>query len=239
MKKPSGKRAKRFEEQPVVEVPVQDFQPRKAKPLKPMTENQARYINAIERSVITFGYGSAGTGKTYIATTMAAQYLTDKKVDRIIITRPVVEAGESLGFLPGEMNEKFDPYFAPLREVLGKNLGPSYVEYLIKAKRIVALPLAYMRGHTFEDAFVILDEAQNTSPVQMKLFLTRIGENAKVVVNGDTTQQDIKGDNGLDDGIYKTRNITGISSVRFEDCDVVRSGICGEIVRAYNSANAR
>ena len=204
-------------------------------PIEAKTPAQERYINAIKSFKLTFATGPAGTGKTWLCAAIAAQELEAKRIDRIIITRPAVEAGESLGFLPGELEEKFDPYLTPFREVLYERLGKAFTEYLIKAGRIEAAPLAYMRGRTFKDAFVILDEAQNTTPTQMKMFLTRIGVNAKVVVNGDTAQKDVHGQSGLEDAIARLSFIPSVKHVRFSVDDVVRSGLVQEIIAAYDA----
>lgn len=206
---------------------------RETKPLRPMNENQHLYIGSINTQTITFGLGPAGTGKTYIATRRAAELLRDGEIERLIVTRPAVEAGESIGFLPGEMEEKFDPYFAPVRQVLEEVLGKGHVEGLMKAERIIAQPLGFLRGHTFKDAFVILDEAQNTTPKQMKLFLTRIGEGTRVVVNGDKRQCDIPGPSGLVDAVKRLDRIKGVSTITFTRDDIVRSGIVRAIVDAY------
>lgn len=203
------------------------------KPLEAQTDNQARYMKAIGTQQLIFGVGPAGTGKTYIAGAMAAMALEDGTADRIIITRPAVEAGEKLGFLPGELEEKFGPYIAAFMGVLNERLGKGKVEYLLKTEKIIASPLAYMRGLTFKNAFIIMDEAQNATPVQMKLFLTRIGNDTTVVVNGDTDQVDIVGPSGLTDAIKKVAFIPSVSVVQFGLDDVVRSSLCSEIVRAY------
>lgn len=208
--------------------------PRALEPLVPKNEKQKKYINAIKSHTITFATGAAGTGKTYIAGAMAAQWLESKRVDRIIITRPAVEAGESLGFLPGELEEKFDPYLQPFRMVLEERLGKAKVEYLIKSKFVEAIPLGYLRGRTFKNAFVILDEAQNTTPKQMKMFLTRIGHDTTVVVNGDDGQIDIQGQSGLTDAIRRIGFIPQVSHVKFTRDDVVRAGIVSEIIQAYD-----
>ena len=208
--------------------------PRALEPLEPQTEKQRKYIASIKSHIITFATGSAGTGKTYVAAALAAQALENRTVDRIIVTRPAVEAGESLGFLPGELDEKFDPYLQPFRLVLEERLGKAKVEYLLKTKTIEAIPLGYLRGRTFKNAFVILDEAQNTTPKQMKMFLTRIGLNAKVVINGDTSQIDIHGDSGLSDAIKRISYIPQVGHVNFTREDVVRSGIVSEIIQAYD-----
>ncbi|WP_297478430.1 PhoH family protein [Ferrovum sp.] len=203
-------------------------------PLTPATEAQKRYLNAIKHHTLTFADGPAGTGKTFVCTAYAASLLEEKRIERIIITRPAVEAGESLGFLPGELEDKFAPYLWPFKDVLNERLGKSFVEYLIKCGRIEAVPLAYIRGRTFRDAFVILDEAQNTSPKQMQMFLTRIGQNCKVVVNGDIAQCDIVGDNGLRDAIGRLSHLSSVRHVRFSVDDIVRSDLVGDIVRAYS-----
>lgn len=182
---------------------------------------------------MTFGIGPAGTGKTYIAAAYGAELLALGKVERLILTRPAVEAGEELGFLPGALDEKYAPYLSPVRTILDKRLGRGAVEYLLKAKRIVPMPLAYMRGETFEDAFVLLDEAQNTTPTQLKLFLTRIGPNARVVVDGDVEQVDIKGKSGLLDAVHRLGHLPSVRVVHFNDEDIVRSGIVADIIKAY------
>lgn len=219
----------KFEEQALIQ-PA----PRALQPLEPQTEKQKKYIATIKSHTITFATGSAGTGKTYVAAAMAAQALENHSVERIIVTRPAVEAGESLGFLPGELDEKFDPYLQPFRMVLEERLGKPKVEYLLKSKIIEAIPLGYLRGRTFKKAFVILDEAQNTTPKQMKMFLTRIGLDTKVVINGDTSQVDIHGANGLEDAIKRISFIPQVGHVNFTRDDVVRAGIVSEIIQAYD-----
>lgn len=213
---------------------VPQTMPRALAPLEPQTEKQKKYIATIKSHIITFATGSAGTGKTYVAAAMAAQALDNHSVDRIIVTRPAVEAGESLGFLPGELDEKFDPYLQPFRMVLEERLGKARVEYMLKSKMIEAIPLGYLRGRTFKRAFVILDEAQNTTPKQMKMFLTRIGLDTKVVINGDSSQVDIHGANGLDDAIRRISFIPQVGHVNFTRDDVVRAGIVSEIIQAYD-----
>lgn len=215
-----------------IEVPASK---KELKPLQAKTKNQEQYINAIDNYKVVFGVGPAGTGKTYIAAVMAANMLMAGAIDKIIITRPAVEAGEELGFLPGEIEDKYAPYLTPLISVLEKRLGKSQVEYFLKSKKIEAVPLAYMRGMTFENAFIILDEAQNVTPTQMKMFLTRIGEDCKVVVDGDAEQKDIPGLSGLEDAIKRVSFIPSIAVVNFNDRDVVRSGLAAEIVQAYRN----
>lgn len=227
---------RQFQDEPhqfenIVALDAQPF--RNPHPITAQTETQQRYINAIRTQAVTFASGPAGVGKTWLAGAIAAEQLTGRKIEKIIITRPAVEAGEKLGFLPGEVNEKYAPYLAPFRDVLDERLGKSFVELALKRGKIEAAPLAYMRGRTFKNALVILDEAQNTTPTQMKMFLTRIGENCTVIVNGDLNQKDIPGVSGFQDAITRLTFISSISHVKFNHDDVVRSGICQEIVQAY------
>lgn len=210
-----------------------DVKPINRNPITPQTENQKKYLAAIRTQTITFASGPAGVGKTWLAGAFAAEQLLGRKIEKIIITRPAVEAGEKLGYLPGEIDEKYAPYLAPFRDVLDERLGKSYVDLALKRGKIEAAPFAYMRGRTFKNAIVILDEAQNTTPTQMKMFLTRLGENVTVIVNGDLNQKDIPGASGFDDAIKRLSFITSISHVKFDKDDVVRSGICQEIVTAY------
>lgn len=208
-------------------------QPHKAPPIEAQNDSQKRYINSIRTQQITFASGPAGVGKTWLAGAIAAEQLSGRKIEKIIITRPAVEAGEKLGFLPGEVADKYAPYLAPFRDVLDERLGKTFVDYLIKRGKIEAAPFAYMRGRTFKDSLVILDEAQNTTPAQMKMFLTRIGDKCTVVVNGDLNQKDIPGLSGFQDAITRLSFIPSITHVKFDHDDVVRSGICQEIVQAY------
>lgn len=214
------------------QLPTEQVVKKNCQPLEPKTENQRRYINAIRNFKLVFGLGPAGTGKTYIAGAIAAEYLESKLVEKIIITRPAVDAGESLGFLPGELENKYEPYIAAFRDVLNERLGKTYVEYLIKMGRIEAQPFAYMRGRTFKNAIVILDEAQNATQEQMKLFLTRIGENCTVIVDGDESQTDIRG-SGLMDAVNRLSWIPSCKVIQFEREDIVRSGLVQEIVQSY------
>jgi|694.fasta_scaffold00131_36 phosphate starvation-inducible PhoH-like protein len=216
-----------------------DQQPNELLELEPkeivtLTNTQHRYLNSIKHNILTFGVGVAGTGKSYVALSYAAEQLKAKRISKIIITRPIVEAGEKLGHLPGELEEKIAPYFDPIISILNKRLGQSFTEYLIKRKIIEAKPLAYLRGSTFEDAIVILDEAQNTTPAQMKMFLTRIGENCKVIIDGDVVQSDIKGESGLADALTRLKSVNNVGWVNFTIDDVVRSGICKDILIAYS-----
>lgn len=209
--------------------------PLKPAPFEPRSERQRKYASAMRTpGAVVFGLGKAGTGKTYVAGCIAAEALACKQIEKIILTRPAVEAGgEELGFLPGEKEQKFDPYFDPFRDVLEERLGKSFVEYLIREGRIKCEPFAYMRGKTFKNAFVILDEAQNATQEQFKLFLTRIGEGATVVVNGDESQVDIQKPSGLVDAANRLMHISNVRVVMFRAEDIVRSGFVQEVVEAY------
>ena len=203
-------------------------------PVEAQSEAQGHYLISMAENVVTFGTGPAGTGKTFLSAAAACDALLAHEVDKIVITRPVCEAEENLGFLPGEIADKFAPYFAPVREALEERLGKGFVAYLIGTGKIEIAPLAYMRGRTFKNAFVILDEAQNTTPKQMKLFLTRLGENVQVVINGDSTQQDIRTViNGSDDAKRRFSRSPGFGLVEFEACDVRRSALVQHIVESY------
>jgi phosphate starvation-inducible protein PhoH and related proteins len=204
------------------------------------TPNQSKYINALEAFDLVFGVGPAGTGKTYLAVACAAMHLERGNVERIILSRPAVEAGERLGFLPGDMREKVDPYLRPLYDALYDVLPPEKVEKDIEAGIIEVAPLAFMRGRTLTNAFVILDEAQNTTSMQMKMFLTRLGENAKMVVTGDPSQVDLPPGqrSGLEEAISLLGNVRGIEAIRFLAGDVVRRDIVARIVEAYEQAEA-
>lgn len=202
-------------------------------PLEGKTKNQERYLKAMKASSIVLATGPAGVGKTFMAAAFAAQELLAKRIDHILVTRPAVEAGESLGFLPGELDEKFDPYLQPFKDVFYRRIGKSHTEALIKSGKIEATPLGYLRGRTFRNSVVILDEAQNTTPKQMKMFLTRIGENCTVIVNGDIKQMDIDGPSGLADAVHRITKIPGVTLIQFDKSDIVRSGIVQAIVEAY------
>jgi phosphate starvation-inducible PhoH-like protein len=205
-------------------------------PLEPRNSAQKRYINAIKNNCLTFGLGPAGTGKSYCAGALAAQALESGRIERIIFTRPAVEAGEQLGFLPGKLEDKFSVYIDAFRDILNERLGKGVVEYCLRHGRIVGAPLAFMRGKTFNaSTFVILDEAQNVTPAQMKMFLTRIGEDCKVVINGDTHQSDIRGPNGLDDAVNKLRGLPGVYVHIFRKEHSVRSGLVRHVLDRYES----
>ena len=209
------------------------------KVLAPKTATQRRYLEAIERNDLVFGIGPAGTGKTYLAVAMAIQALISKRVTRIILTRPAVEAGERLGFLPGSLQEKIDPYLRPLYDALYDMLDAERVEKLVERASIEVAPLAFMRGRTLNDSFIILDEAQNTTQEQMKMFLTRQGFNSKMVVTGDLTQMDLPTGrrSGLLDAVDILKGVEGISFVQFDERDVVRHSLVQRIVRAYEKYN--
>lgn len=212
----------------------------KGKYVKPKTAGQKSYTDAIAKNIITFGIGPAGTGKSYLAVALAVQALQDKSVNRIILTRPAVEAGERLGFLPGDLMAKVDPYLRPLYDALNDMLDPETVARFIEKGIIEIAPLAFMRGRTLNSSFIILDEAQNTTPEQMKMFLTRIGFGSKVVVTGDVTQVDLAGGkSGLADIAKILDGIEGISFVYLGKGDVVRHRIVSDIVAAYESSEVR
>ena len=196
-------------------------------------------MDLIERSDLTFGLGPAGTGKTYLAVAKAVEALVKGEIDRIILSRPAVEAGEQLGFLPGDMREKVDPYLRPLYDALHDMLPYNQVATKIENGEIEIAPLAFMRGRTLDNAFVILDEAQNTTPVQMKMFLTRLGENARMVVTGDLSQIDLPASvaSGLGDAVSRLRGVKSVSFVEFGEADVVRHALVPRIIKAYNTNN--
>jgi len=212
----------------------------KCKPLEAKNQAQGQYMATIQSKVITFGIGPAGTGKTFIAAAMAADALANKEVDKIVITRPAIGADEDPGALPGDIDEKYDPYIAPFLEVLNDRLGASHVRLLRNNGRILSEPLAFMRGKTFNKSFVVLDEAQNTTVSQMKMFLTRFGDDSKVVVNGDIKQCDLKnrelvdGMSGLEDAVRRLRKKSGdIAVCEFTKEDSIRHGLTKTILEAY------
>ncbi|MBY0406496.1 MAG: PhoH family protein [Rickettsiales bacterium] len=206
------------------------------KSIKPYSQQQAKYIQALNNNELVFALGPAGTGKTYIAVAMAVAMFNAGKVERILLSRPAVEAGEKLGFLPGDLKEKIDPYLRPLYDALYDMMPGEKLTRFMEDGVIEVAPLAFMRGRTFSNSFVILDEAQNTTPTQMKMFLTRMGEGSRMVVTGDLSQTDLPKDvkSGLGDAIRKVENIEGIGSVRFSDTDVVRHHLAAKIVQAYD-----
>ncbi len=218
------------------EVLTQNILSNRGKTIRPKTLNQKRYVDAIDRHTVVFGIGPAGTGKTYLAMAKAVQALQRKEVNRIILTRPAVEAGENLGFLPGTLNDKIDPYLRPLYDALHDMVDPDSIPRLLTSGTIEVAPLAYMRGRTLNDAFIILDEAQNTSMEQMKMFLTRLGFGARMVVTGDITQVDLPG--GTRSGLRAVQDVLdGVDDIAFcqlTNHDVVRHKLVGRIVAAYD-----
>lgn len=238
-----SKQAKRFKREPRIQPEPQahflaygegESRTKKVAPLEPKTENQKRYLNSIRVNDVTFGLGPAGTGKTFVATAWAAEQIRENRDMRLIVTRPAVEAGEEgLGFLPGDMGEKFDPYFRPVKAILEERLSPGHVEGMIASGKIEVAPLGFLRGWTFKNAIVILDEAQNTTPALMKMFLTRLGEGSKLIVNGDIKQSDIKGPNGLWDAKKRLDGLSGVGQITFTRDDIVRHGLVREIIDRY------
>lgn len=211
------------------------------KRISPRTRAQSQYIQAMQDNDLTFGIGPAGTGKTYLAVCAAVEMFSAGKVDRIILSRPAVEAGERLGFLPGDMQEKIDPYLRPLFDALHDMLPGDQVVRRMASGEFEVAPLAFMRGRTLANAFIILDEAQNTTTTQMKMFLTRFGENSRMVITGDLSQVDLPSGTrpGLHDAVDKLSDVPGICFVRFTDADVVRPPLVARIIKAYDSADAQ
>ena len=206
----------------------------KGRPLKSKTLGQKKYIEAIRQNTITFGVGPAGTGKTYLAVAMAVRAFRAHEINRIILTRPAVEAGEKLGFLPGDLQNKVDPYLRPLYDALFDMLGSENYQRYLERGNIEVAPLAYMRGRTLDDSFIILDEAQNATPEQMKMLLTRLGQNSKAVITGDVTQIDLPDKrSGLIEATRILKGISGIATVQLSDKDVVRHRLIQEIIKAY------
>lgn len=213
----------------------------KKRHIYPRSATQALYIQEMMKNELVFGLGPAGTGKTYLAVALAVSMMLEGKIDKIILSRPAVEAGENLGFLPGDLKEKVDPYLRPLYDALYEMLPTEQVDKKISLGEIEIAPLAFMRGRTLSNAFVILDEAQNTTPMQMKMFLTRLGENSRMVVNGDLSQVDLpRGTiSGLRDALEVLKGTPNIGSVRFSATDVVRHGLVAKIVKAYEERSKK
>ena len=209
----------------------------KKKEVFPQSANQAKLIKAIQNTDLCFALGPAGTGKTYLAAAKAIESLSTGAVDRIILSRPALEAGEQIGFLPGDMKEKVDPYLRPIYDALEDMISRSQLEKKIESGQIEIAPLAFMRGRTLNDAFVILDEAQNTTVTQMKMFLTRLGHHSKMVITGDLSQIDLRSNipSGLEDATRRLPGIKGISFVKFNEIDVFRHPLVGKVVKAYNN----
>lgn len=204
------------------------------KEVQPLNFIQGEYLEAIKTNDIIFGIGSAGTGKTFIAASYAASLLYHRKVERVILTRPNVETGRGLGFLPGTLEEKYAPYLLPFDAIFTKALGKGFYEYCLKNKDIEPTPLGFLRGTTFDNCIVLVDEAQNCTKEEMKMLLSRIGKNCKMILSGDTEQSDIP-DSGLEDAVNRLEGIPGIEVIEFLDEDIVRSAICKRIIMAYRN----
>lgn len=202
------------------------------KEVEPLNFIQGEYLDAIKHNDIVFGIGSAGTGKTFIAASYAASQLFYRKVEKVILTRPNVETGRGLGFLPGTLEEKYAPYLLPFDNIFTKALGKGFYEYCLKTKDIEPTPLGFLRGTTFDNCIVLVDEAQNCTKEEMKMLLSRIGKNCKMILSGDTEQSDIP-DSGLEDAVNRLEGISGIEVIEFLDEDIVRSAICKKIIMAY------
>lgn len=224
----SGKRARRAAGEGILPYSVE------FKEVKPLNYIQETYLNAIKTSDVVFGIGSAGTGKTYVAASYAASELFHRRVDKVILTRPNVETGRGLGFLPGTLEEKYAPYLDPFDQVFQKALGKGFYEYALKAKQIEPKPLGFMRGTTFDNCIVLVDEAQNATVAELKMMLTRIGKNCKMIISGDVDQCDVD-DSGLQDAVNRLEGIPGVEVVRFLDSDIVRSRMCKQIILAYKN----
>jgi phosphate starvation-inducible PhoH-like protein len=205
-------------------------------PIKPKSPNQKKFVEMVKRHDVVFAVGPAGTGKTYIAVALAVRALKNKEIKRIIITRPAVEAGENLGFLPGDLQEKIDPYLRPVYDALDDMIPSEKLKYYRENRVIEIAPLAYMRGRTLSNAFILLDEAQNTTPMQIKMFLTRLGQNSKLIINGDRTQIDLKPNqtSGLEEAQQVLRSVRGIGHVELNEKDVIRHPVVKDIIKAYD-----
>lgn len=202
--------------------------------VRPLNYIQETYLNAIINSEIVFGIGSAGTGKTFLAASYAARELFYKRINKIILTRPNVETGRGLGFLPGELEEKYAPYLDPFDKVFREQLGSGFYDYALKAKTIEPRPLGFMRGSSFSDSIILVDECQNMTKTEFKMLLSRIGENCKIILSGDPDQTDIH-DSGLLDSVKRLESIPGVEVVRFLDSDIVRSEMCRRVILAYKN----
>lgn len=233
MARSTGKRARRDQQDnPPARITSASNTKTTVQTVKPLNYIQGAYLDAIKSNDIIFGIGSAGTGKTFIAATYAAEQLFYKKIDKVILTRPNIETGRGLGFLPGTLEEKYAPYLLPFDAIFSQALGRGFYEYALKAKTIEPTPLGFLRGTTFEDCIVLVDEAQNCTREEMKMLLSRIGRNCKMIFSGDTEQADIP-NSGLDDACDRLENIKGVEVIEFLDEDIVRSEMCKQIIMAY------
>jgi phosphate starvation-inducible PhoH-like protein len=208
------------------------------KDVKPLNYIQDQYLQAIKHAEVIFGIGSAGTGKTFIAASYAAGELFHRRIHKIILTRPNIETGRGLGFLPGELDEKYAPYLEPFEHIFQRCLGKGFYEYALKHKDIEPRPIGFMRGATFDNAIVLVDEAQNLTKTELKMMLSRIGKNCKVILSGDPEQRDIN-NSGLDDAVKRLEGLPGIEIVRFLDEDIVRSKMCKQIILAYKDQHGK
>lgn len=238
-KREAGKKDKRaLKQQGVIYTAPEEamyIERRVVKPLRPLNQAQHEYLTSTKNNAITFGVGPAGVGKTYIAASYAAELFQSGSIETLVVTRPNIEAGESLGFLPGELEEKFAPYMEPFIDVLNERLGKTFVSYLIKRGSIQQKPLGFMRGKSFNGCLCILDEAQNTTPKQMKMFLTRLGDKTTAIINGDLAQQDINGVSGLRDATYVLQGVNNVGISYFTREDSVRgAGLVRDILEAYD-----
>lgn len=229
MARNSGKKARRTPQHQ-----EEQYQPQQFKEVHPLNYIQGEYLEAIRSNDIVFGIGSAGTGKTYVAASYAASELYHRRVNKIYLTRPNIETGRGLGFLPGTLEEKYAPYLLPFDSIFTKSLGKGFYEYALKNKDIEPTPLGFLRGTTFDNCIVLVDEAQNCTKEEMKMLLSRIGKNCKMIFSGDTEQTDIP-DSGLDDAVRRLQGISGIETVKFLDEDIVRSKMCKAIIMAYRN----
>lgn len=221
--------------QPLRDRDPEETAPREMQPLKFLTQRQGLYHKSLTENILTFGVGPAGTGKTYVAVSTGCKGFIDGLYDRMIFTRPALGSDEDLGFYPGDQGEKFAPWMVPVKDILDKHLGKTYVEYLIKRETIIFQPFATMRGLSWDKTFIGLDEAQNTTPKQMELLLTRVGKESTVFVDGDyRRQKDVSGLSGLEDAIYRLRDKPGVGVVEFTPDDIVRSGFARLVVEAYS-----
>jgi phosphate starvation-inducible PhoH-like protein len=227
--KPRGNRNLQEEQQLAEQEPTSTL-----KEVQPLNFAQSEYLRAIKSNEIIFGIGSAGTGKTFVAAAYAAEELFYRRVGKIYLTRPNIEVGRGLGFLPGTLEEKYEPYLLPFASIFNKTLGKGLYEYCLKNKDIEPVPLGFLRGTTFENCIVLLDEAQNCTKEELKMLLSRIGKNCKIILSGDTEQSDIV-DSGLADAAHRLRNIPGVEVIKFLDSDIVRSRLCKAIIMAYRN----
>jgi phosphate starvation-inducible PhoH-like protein len=230
----SGKKSRKPRNGDEPEIQQCNVNPQSFKEVQPLNYIQKQYLQAIHENDVIFGIGSAGTGKTYISANYAASQLYYRKVSKVILTRPNIEVGRGLGFLPGGLDEKYAPFLLPFENIFTKCLGKGFYEYALKSKDIEPTPLGFLRGATFEDCIVLVDEAQNCTKEEMKMILSRIGKNCKMILSGDIEQSDIP-NSGLPDAVSRLEGIKGIEVVRFLDDDIVRSKMCKQIIQAYRN----